>query len=71
MNLGEIMKRERVKQGLSQQRLAELAGVTDRAISLWETGKREMRVDSADKVFKALGVSVVIGGENGEDRAAT
>lgn len=61
MNLGEIMKRERIKQGLSQQRLA---GVTDRAISLWETGKREMRVDSADKIFKALGISVVIGGRS-------
>ena len=61
INLGKIMKNERMKQGISQRKLAELAGVTERAISLWETGNREMRVSSADKVFRALGVSVVIG----------
>lgn len=61
MNFGKIMKEERLKQGMSQQRLAEVVGVTKRAIIYWENGKRKMNIESADKVFKALKVSVNIG----------
>ena len=61
MDLGKILKEERLRRGLSQQRLADKAGVTKRAIIYWENGKKKMNVESADKVFKALHVSVVIG----------
>lgn len=61
MDLGKILKEERIKHGFSQQKLAEEAGVTKRAIIYWESGKKKMNVESADKVFKALHVSVVIG----------
>lgn len=61
MDLGRFLKEERIKQQKSQQRLAEEAGVTKRAIIYWETGKKKMSVESADKVFKALHVSVTIG----------
>ena len=61
MNLGAILKTERKKKQISQQRLAEMAGVTKRAVIYWETGKREMTVESANKVFSALGVAVTIG----------
>lgn len=61
MDLGKILKEERIKRGLSQQKLADKAGVTKRAIIYWENGKKKMNVESADKVFKALHVSVVIG----------
>ena len=37
---GEIIKAERLKQGLSQGELAQLVGVTQDSISLWELGKR-------------------------------
>lgn len=58
---GVILKREREKKSLSQQGLANAAGVTRRAIVHWEHGTRQMTIESADKVFRALGVSVVIG----------
>lgn len=60
-NLGMILKEERVKKGLSQEKLAEMAGVTKRAIIYWENGKRKMSVESADKVFKVLNVTINIG----------
>lgn len=60
-NLGMILKDERVKKGLSQEKLAEMAGVTKRAIIYWENGKRKMSVESADKVFKVLNVTINIG----------
>ena len=61
MKYEKIVKDERIRQGLSQQQLADAAGVTKRAIAHWENGTRKMGLDSADKVFKALHVSVVIG----------
>ena len=62
MNLGKILKQEREKQKLSKKELAKRAGVSDTVISYWESGKREMTVKSANKVFKALGVKITIGG---------
>lgn len=61
MDLGKIMKEERIRQGLSQQELAEVAGVSKRAIAYWETGKRKMSVESADKIFRNLHKEIVIG----------
>lgn len=61
VDLGNILQEERNKQGLSQQKLADLAGVTKRAIAYWENGMKKMSVESADKVFKALHVTVKIG----------
>lgn len=61
MNLGKVLKDERQRQKLSQQTLADAAGVTKRAIAYWESGKKQMNVESADKVFKALHISVIIG----------
>lgn len=61
MNLGQIVKDERIKKGISQQALATKAEVTKRAIAYWESGQRQMTVESADKVLKALGLSVVLG----------
>lgn len=56
-----ILQDERKKKGISQEKLAKMTGVTVRTISYWETGKRKMTLENADKVFKALNVSVVIG----------
>lgn len=61
MNFGKILKEERIKSGYSQKRLAEAAGVTPRAIIYWESGQRQMSIENADKVFKALHTSVKIG----------
>lgn len=61
MDLGKILKEERVRKGLTQQALAKTANVTERAISYWESGKRKMNLDSADKVFKVLNITVTLG----------
>ena len=61
MELGKIMKEERIRQGMSQQELAEAAGVSKRAIAYWENGKRKMSVESADKIFRNLHKEIVIG----------
>lgn len=61
MFFGKIIKEERIKQGMSQKKLAESAGVTTRALIYWENGQRQMSVENADKVFKALHISVKIG----------
>lgn len=62
---GKIIAEERNKQGISQAKLAEMTGFSDRTISLWETGKRGITITSADRVAKALGITVTIG-EEGE-----
>ena len=61
MKYGKILKEERERQGISRKELAEKAGVTDRAVTYWESGKRHMNLESADRVFKALNMSVTIG----------
>ncbi len=63
MKFDELIKKERIKQGMSQKKLAEAAGVTIRAIAYWENGQRLMSVENADKVFKALNIQVVLGAQ--------
>lgn len=67
MNIEKILKSERIRQGISQQKLADLAGVTKRAVTYWENGKRKMTLESADKILKALHTSVTIGEQKGEN----
>ncbi|QHI74042.1 helix-turn-helix domain-containing protein [Aminipila terrae] len=64
MNLGEILLEERKRQGISQQKLADMACVTKRSIVYWEKGSKCMSVESADKVFKALKVSITLGNDS-------
>lgn len=58
---GEILQNERKRKGISQKKLSEMTGITVRTISYWETGKRKMTLENADKVFKALQVSISVG----------
>lgn len=44
----------RVRAGLSQQELAEIVGVTNGAISHWETGNRRPQGDLLDRYVEAL-----------------
>jgi transcriptional regulator with XRE-family HTH domain len=44
--------------GLSQVRLAELAGVTPRTVQNWEYGKRTFDFESAVQLAQALGISL-------------
>ena len=58
---GEILRNERKKKGITQQKLADMTGFTTRVISYWETGKHEISLKNADIVAKALGITVSVG----------
>lgn len=64
MQLGEHLRKTRVTKGMTQAELAQKAGVTIRSITYWENGKKHMTVESADRVFRALGESLTIGEAN-------
>lgn len=65
MNIGLMIAIERTKQNLSTKKLAELVGCSSRAIEYWESGKRSISLENADKIFKALNMKITIG-INGE-----
>ncbi len=57
----ELIKVERERQGLSLSHLAEKAQVTKPSLHQWEHGKGNISLKNADKVLKALGISMKIG----------
>lgn len=61
LNFRKYSRTEREKQGLSRKKLAEKAGCSEMAIYYWETGRREITLQMADQILKALGVSMKIG----------
>ncbi len=54
LKLGNKIRYERIKQNLSQEALAELAGLSMTAISLLETGKSNVKFTNLYKIAKAL-----------------
>ncbi len=67
---GERLKVLREKAGLSQAELAERAGISQRAISHWELGKREPLISAVQKLCAALGVSCDVFFAKDEDSSA-
>lgn len=58
---GKIIQKERVKQGITYRKLAELTGCTARSIQYWEQGQKSISLHNADKILKALGINMKIG----------
>lgn len=56
-----ILKIERRKCNMNYKEFGALLGCTGRSVSYWETGKRNISLDAADKAFKNLGITVTIG----------
>lgn len=54
--IGERLKRIRLRRAMSQRKLAEAAGMSQRAIVDLETDKREPHPSTLGKLAKALGV---------------
>ncbi|MGG4220081.1 helix-turn-helix transcriptional regulator [Paenibacillus jamilae] len=52
MALSDNFKKLRIKYHLSQQELAEIAGVTNKAISAWESGLSEPRMGAIEKIAR-------------------
>nr|DAS46957.1 MAG TPA: helix-turn-helix domain protein [Caudoviricetes sp.] len=46
---------------MNYKEFGALLGCTGRSVSYWETGKRNISLDAADKAFKNLGITVTIG----------
>lgn len=61
MNIGEYLREQRIGQGISHEKLAKSAGVSKRSLIYWEQGAKEISLDNADRVLKALNVSLTIG----------
>lgn len=61
LEIGNLIKKERIKQGLSVEQLAESIGVSGRSISYWEKGQKIPTLLYADKVLKALKIEITIG----------
>ena len=55
---GTMIKTLREKNGMTQGRLGEVLGVTDKAVSKWETAKGLPDITLIEPLAKALGVSV-------------
>lgn len=56
--IGRKIKEFRTKRGISQQRLAELLGVSRPAISQMENGERKVSADELDRLAKIFNISV-------------
>jgi transcriptional regulator with XRE-family HTH domain len=59
--LYEIIHKERQRRGISLRELETLSGVRFKAIHYAEQGKRNLSIEQADKVLKALGKTIILG----------
>lgn len=63
VNFANLIKKERERQGLTCQQLAEAADCTARAIQYLENGQRIPSIETADRILNALGIEMVLGKE--------
>lgn len=60
MSLGERMKEQRKNAGLSQEKVAELVGVSRQAVTKWETGQSAPSTENLFKLAEIFGTTVDI-----------
>lgn len=53
------LKYFRVKRGLSQKQIADIAGVQENTVWRWESGRATPSVDTAEIVARGLGITTV------------
>lgn len=58
--IGNIIRTERIRKGLSCRELAELSNTSAATVCRLETGKRKGSTKAALKIFKALGIELEI-----------
>lgn len=56
-NIGKIIREEHLNKNMKQEELAQLIGVTQDSISLWENGKRIPDTQYIILLCKALDIS--------------
>lgn len=57
MKVGEKIKRERERRGMSQKFLGDLCGIADSAIRKYESGKVEPKLSTIVKISNALKIN--------------
>ena len=57
MSIGDNIRRLREEHGMTQTQLGEIAGVTDKAVSTWESGKKVPRMGAIQKISDHFGIS--------------
>lgn len=58
IKFGEVVREERKRQGISQEKLAELAGIHRTYMGAVERGERNVCIKNIGRIAQALGVSV-------------
>lgn len=58
MTIGEKIKSYRKATGLTQKKLGELSGTSERTIQQYESGKRQPRIEQLQKIAETLNVPV-------------
>lgn len=56
MSISENIKKLRERYGLTQHDLAEIAGVTNKAVSAWESGLSEPRMGAIEKIANRFNI---------------
>lgn len=64
----KILKTERESKGITKCALAEKSGFTRQAIHNWEKATDSISLENADRLLKALGVEITIGGKDKTDK---
>lgn len=54
--IAENLKLLRKRYGITQQELAEIAGVTNSAVSAWETGAKEPRMGPIERISRHFNI---------------
>lgn len=62
----KILRKAREEKNITQLELACRTGFTNRSIIFWEQGKKKISLENADKLLKALGIEITIGGKTDE-----
>lgn len=57
MGIKENIKRIREIYDLTQQELADIAGVTNKAVSAWESGLSEPRMGAIERIANRFGIT--------------
>ncbi len=60
IKVGMMIYDARTSVGLTQKKLAEVAGVSETSINTWETAKKCPSADKLDKVLRACGYELTV-----------
>ena len=58
MSIGKLIRDARKKKGLTQKELGERLGISDVSVAQWENGLRNPRLETRQKLAKALDMDV-------------